>query len=151
MLATLQVYCHGPDDALPIDEQPHHVREDVLQAQALIKAKLLPLLESGPQLFYDVHIYVDTWNAPPEAVGTTILRLATELRAAAVVLATNDQPGWDPMRLGSVSKWMLSQSQGAPIALVRKTKLPNMANKESDGAASAAGKSAPAPAEEAAE
>lgn len=34
-----QVYCHGPDDALPIDEQPHHVREDVLQAQALIKAK----------------------------------------------------------------------------------------------------------------
>ena len=50
--------------------------------------RLLPLLEG---LLYEVHIFVDTENAPPDAIGSTLLRLATKLGASAVVLAANDQ------------------------------------------------------------
>lgn len=119
-----EVYHPGPGNAIPVDEQPHHERQDVMHAQQLIKKRLLPLIEEDSRLFYSVHVYVDTWNAPPEAVGTTVLRSAAELQAFAVVLASNDQMGWDPLRLGSVAKWMLGHKQDMPIALVRKAQIP---------------------------
>lgn len=34
------------------------------------------------------------------------------------------QMGWDPLRLGSVAKWMLGHKQDVPIALVRKAQIP---------------------------
>lgn len=43
------------------------------------------------RLLYEVHMFVDTWNAPPDAVGATWLRLAADLKAAAVVLGANDR------------------------------------------------------------
>ena len=36
-------------------------------------------------------MFVDTWNAPPDAVGATWLRLAADLKAAAVVLSANSK------------------------------------------------------------
>lgn len=43
------------------------------------------------RLLYEVHMFVDTWNAPPDAVGTTWLRLAADLKAAAVVLSASSK------------------------------------------------------------
>jgi hypothetical protein len=44
-----------------------------------------------PGVFYDVRIFVDTWNAPISEVGTAVLRVAAELNAFAIVVAANDQ------------------------------------------------------------
>lgn len=52
-------------------------------------SRLIPLLENAG-LFYEVHIFVDTENAPGDAIGTTVLKLGHELNATAVVLAAND-------------------------------------------------------------
>lgn len=42
-------------------------------------------------MYYDVHIFVDTWNASVEEVGATVLRVAAALQAFAIVLSGTDQ------------------------------------------------------------
>ncbi len=49
----------------------------------------MPQLEAA-RLLYEMHVFVDTFNAPADAVGGTVLSLAADLRAAAVVVAAND-------------------------------------------------------------
>ena len=44
----------------------------------------------GARALYEVHVFVDTYGAPPEAVGHTVLDLAANVKAAAVVVAAND-------------------------------------------------------------
>ena len=55
----------------------------------LVWCRLLPLVPPG--VFYDVRIFLDTWNAPVSEVGTAVLRVAAELDAFAIVVAANDQ------------------------------------------------------------
>lgn len=55
----------------------------------LMSRRLLPLVPAG--VFYDVRIFLDTWNAPVSEVGTAVLRVAAELNAFAIVVAANDQ------------------------------------------------------------
>ena len=66
--------------------------------------RLLPLVPPG--VFYDVRIFLDTWNAPIAEVGTAVLRVAAELGAFAIVVAANDQVG----TLISSSVKLLAQS-----------------------------------------
>lgn len=113
-----EVYHPGPGNTFAIDDQPHDERQEVLRAQALIKEWVLPILD--PRLFYMTHLFVCAWNAPPETVGAVVLRVAHEVHASCIVVAANDQPDLDPMRLGGTTKWLLQHSQKVPIALVRK-------------------------------
>lgn len=57
-----------------------------------------------------MHVYVDTWNAPPEAIGATVLRSAAELQAFAVVLASNDQVRMPFALLQKILLWQHSDS-----------------------------------------
>lgn len=52
-------------------------------------SRLVPMLE-GARALFEVHVFVDTFGAPPQAVGHTVLDLAANLKAAAVVVAAND-------------------------------------------------------------
>jgi hypothetical protein len=71
--------------------------------------RLLPLVPPG--VFYDVRIFLDTWNAPISEVGTAVLRVAAELDAFAIVVAANDQVG----RLSSFWCCVLNLG-GKPVA-----------------------------------
>jgi len=85
-----EIYHSGPGNAFKVpDVRPHHERDDVVASQLYLKQKFVPILvEAG--LLYEVHVFVDTFAAPPDAVGHTVLTLAAELHAAAVVVAAND-------------------------------------------------------------
>ena len=56
-------------------------------------SRFVPVLEQA-KAHFDVHLFVDTENAPADAIGATVLRLATELEVPALVLAANDAVRW---------------------------------------------------------
>ena len=50
--------------------------------------RFVPIMEAL-EVPYDVHLFVDTRNAPPDALGAMVLRVAKDLGASVIVTTTD--------------------------------------------------------------
>lgn len=97
----------------------HRELEVIAAAKRAIEARYLPVLREK-MCPYQLHLFADRDDAPPAAVGGTILKCAAEQKADLVLLASHNRPHerdrWEGS-VGSVAKYVMAHCK-APLAVV---------------------------------
>ncbi|KAK9832816.1 hypothetical protein WJX81_004138 [Elliptochloris bilobata] len=87
---------------------PQHELADMAAAKTFVRANVFPLLDSK-SLAHDVHLSVETVDAPGSSIAEAIAKVAEEVDAALVVLGTNNVlTGEDGPDLGSTARAIMA-------------------------------------------
>lgn len=104
-----------PDVGPPIDERAYveHVKEQ-------FKARFTSRMDARG-MAHQLHLYVDSKEAPASDVGAIIFKVAAETAACLVVLAAHNKAkeiGWDSLFIGSVAEYAVKNAK-VPVMVVR--------------------------------